>query len=74
MSNTSITPGTLGRAVPTPGNGKRTTAHLNLTRSLADVGWPKRKHPSKMLDDAPFARREWDREHQPRIRYAGAEF
>lgn len=27
---------------PTDGPGTRTTAHLNLTRSLADLGWSKR--------------------------------
>lgn len=27
------------RAVQTNGIGQKTTAHLNLTRSLADIGW-----------------------------------
>jgi hypothetical protein len=73
MSNTErISEGGVGRAVQTPGIGKRTTAHLNLTRSLADVGWPGVDHPAKANEYFP-TERVWAYGHQPKIQYAGAE-
>lgn len=78
MSITSMTSETRGTGVKTPGIGKRTTVHLNLTRSLADVGWPENDHPTRGTD--PYDRRPGYQQakrtyesHDPRFRFAGAE-
>lgn len=64
----------VARGVKTDGIGKPTTAHLNLTVSLADRSWPGRDHPNHGTDI--FPRPPYDprqRERIARIKFAGAE-
>jgi hypothetical protein len=66
------------RAVRTNGIGKRTTAHLNLSRSLADVDWHGADHPTRILsEERPPKPALKGRPRGPveptRFQYAGAE-
>lgn len=62
-------------AVETNGIGRKTTAHLNLTRSLADVGWLDDDNPTRGQDIREPTAKKWDREtlRSTLHRYAGVE-
>lgn len=45
----------------------------NFTRSLAEVGWPRRDHPSTFNYRRPSTKGRREYERQQRIKYAGAE-
>lgn len=63
------------RGVQTNGEGDRTTAHLNLTRTLADVKEPRNRFAdAKTMQRAEKrARRLRERQSDYKIKYAGAE-
>lgn len=65
------------RAVQPNGIGKVTSSHLNLTRSLADVGWLDGDNPTRGTSEQrkpSYVRKTTRRyERQPHHKFAGAE-
>lgn len=63
------------RAVQTNGIGQSTTAHLNLTRSLAQANEPRNRFAAaRTLDRAEKrAKRRYERQSNTKIKFAGRE-